>query len=190
MAKERRVYSWRRSYCDGGFSGLVLARVRGHLVGQPILAIACSISYCDAVPAEVAELFAPLLRNNQTEKYNKANRQRSRNIAASALIASQHADRQQAISSALSAFSRVSAGDAGGATAALFSGADTPHVIINFQYGRTWSLPSRQPRRAKRTPTAIASWRRLPAPLTLPLRPSRLHPRCGIAKPPVKYVKT
>ena len=56
--------------------------------------------------------------------------QRSRNIAASALVAPQHAGRQQAISSA---FRRVSVGDADDAIAAMFSGADIQHVIINFQ---------------------------------------------------------
>ena len=77
----------------------------------------------------MAELFVPLLRNKQAEKDNKAKQQRSRNIAASALAVSQHAGRQQTISSA---FSRVSAGDADEAIVAMFSGADIPHVI-NFQ---------------------------------------------------------
>ena len=73
---------------------------------------------------------AQQLANKQPEKDNTAKQQRSRNIAAWALVASQHAGRQQTISSA---FSRVSAGDADEAIAVLYFGADTPHVIINFQ---------------------------------------------------------
>ena len=128
VAKERTI--WRCSYCDGEFPGLVFARVGGHLAGQPLLAAVCGISCCVAVPAKVAELFVTLLRSNQTGKNNKARQQRSRNIAASALVASQHTVRQQTISSA---FSRVSGGEVDGAIAALFSGADIPHVIINTQ---------------------------------------------------------
>ena len=68
VRKRVQVAIWRWSYCDGEFSGLVLARVRGHLAGQLLLATARGISCCDTVPAEVAELFATLLlRNNQTE---------------------------------------------------------------------------------------------------------------------------
>ena len=73
---------------------------------------------------------AQQLTNKQTGKDNKAKQQRPRNIAASALVASQHAGRQQTI---LSAFSRVSAGDADEAIAALFFRANIPHVIIEFQ---------------------------------------------------------
>ena len=65
VTKERTV--WRCKYCEGEFFGLALARVRGHLAGQPLLAAACGILYCVVVPAEVAELFAPLLRNTQAE---------------------------------------------------------------------------------------------------------------------------
>ena len=118
------------NYCDGEFSGPILGRVRWHLAGQPLLATACGNSCCDAAPAELAELFTPLLCNKQTEKDNEAKQQRSRNIAASTLVASQHAGRQQTISSA---FSRVPTGYADEVIAALFSGADVPHVIINFQ---------------------------------------------------------
>ena len=42
ITKEHTV--WRCSYCDGEFSGLVLGWVRGHLAGQPILAMPCGIS--------------------------------------------------------------------------------------------------------------------------------------------------
>ena len=52
-----------------------------------------------AVPAEVAELFATLPRNKHTENDNKAKQQRSRNIAALALVASHLAGQQQTISS-------------------------------------------------------------------------------------------
>ena len=70
VTKEHTV--WRCSYCDGESSGLIIGRVRGHLAGQPLFAMACGISCCDAAPTEVAELFAPLLRNKQTENDNKA----------------------------------------------------------------------------------------------------------------------
>ena len=52
------------------------------------MAMACGISCCDAMPAEVAELFAPLLRKKQTKKDNKAKQHRPRIIAASVLVAS------------------------------------------------------------------------------------------------------
>ena len=78
----------------------------------------------------MAEFYATLLRKKQTEKDTEAKRQRSRNIATSALSASQHAGRQPTV---LSAFSRVSAGDAEEAIAALFFGADIPRMIINSQ---------------------------------------------------------
>ena len=78
---------WWCDYCGGEFSGLTIARVRGHLAGQSLLTTACGISCCDAVPAKLAELFATLLRNKQAEKDNKSKQQRSRNMAASALVA-------------------------------------------------------------------------------------------------------
>ena len=70
VTKERTI--WRYNYCDGELNGLALARVRGHLAGQPILAAACGISCCVAMPTELAELFATLLRNKQTGNDNKA----------------------------------------------------------------------------------------------------------------------
>ena len=51
------------------------------------------------MPTEVAALFTTLLRNKQVEKDNRAKQQRSRNITASTLVASQHVGRQQTISS-------------------------------------------------------------------------------------------
>ena len=97
VTMERTI--WRCSYCGGEFSGLVLARVCGYLAGQPILATVCGISCCDAVPADVqvAELSATLLRNKHTEKDNKAKQQHLRTIAASALVAPEHAGRPQMI---------------------------------------------------------------------------------------------
>ena len=70
------------------------------------------------------------LRKKQTNKEVKAKQQRSHNIAASTLGASQHADRQPAIPSA---FSTVSTGDADEGTASLFYGADIQHTIVNSQ---------------------------------------------------------
>ena len=55
VTKERTI--WMCNYCNSEFSGLVLVRVRGHLAGQPLLAMACGISCCVAVLAEVAEFF-------------------------------------------------------------------------------------------------------------------------------------
>ena len=78
VTKEHTVR--RCNYCGGEFSGLILGRVCRHLAGQPLLAMACGISCCDAVPAEVAELFALPLRNKQTEKDNKAKQQHPRKI--------------------------------------------------------------------------------------------------------------
>ena len=63
-------------------------------------------------------------------KDTNAKQQCSRYIAASALAASQHAGWQHTISPA---FSRVSVGNADEAIAALFFGADIPHVIINTE---------------------------------------------------------
>ena len=68
---------------------------------------------CGVIRAATAQQLA----NKQMEKDNKAKQQRSRNIAASALVESQHAGRQQTTSSA---FNRVSAGGADEAIAALF----------------------------------------------------------------------
>ena len=49
VTKERTI--WRCNYYDGEFFGLVLARARGHLTGQPLLTMAGGISCCDTVPA-------------------------------------------------------------------------------------------------------------------------------------------
>ena len=62
-------------------------------------------------------VIAALLRNKQAKKDNTAKQQRSRNITASTLVASQHAGRQLTISPA---FSRVSTGDADEAIAVFF----------------------------------------------------------------------
>ena len=129
VTKERTIE--RCNYCDSEFPGLILARVRGHLAGQPLLAAACGISCCAAVPAEVAELFATLLRNSRWERTTRPS------SSARATSPPRHSPRRNTQAgnrqSRRSLAPGVSAGDADEATAALFSSADIPHVIINTQ---------------------------------------------------------
>ena len=183
VTKERAI--WGCNYCDGELSGLILGRVRGNLAGLLLLAMACDISCCDAVPQKWRSY---LRRCSATSRWKRATRQSS-----SARVTSppRHSSRR----STRAGSRRPRRGSVGCrpatpttlATAALFPGADIPHVIINFQLWKDVvkvlrAAPASYMPVAPNRNRLLATLLALPAP---PLRPIHVHPRRGCIKPPV-----